>query len=418
VIVRFCLYGFLKNQRYFESFLVLALLGRGLDFTTIGGLIAAREITTNGLELVSGALADTWGRRRSMVVSYLAYMASFGVLFASRQLLPLVVAMVLYGAGDAFRSGTHKAMIFSWLRANDRAGERTRVYGTTRSWSKLGSAMSVVIGAAYVLLMDDLDGLFALALVPYAAGLVNFAGYPADAAPGPARSVRSVFAHLRAGLRLTAQTPALRGLVVESSVFLGVFKALKDYLQPVLQAAAALWIASALGGWVGEASHRKTALLVGPVFLVLYLLSAAVSRQTHRLVEAAGSTRAATTWLWAAAFVAGAVVCAGAVLKLPAALIAGLVVLYVLEAMWRPLVASRFDEDTPEEQGATVLSVESQGRSIVAAFLAPAVGYAVDTFGGAEPSYLPVGLLAILAPTLMLAMAAWTRSQEAPKPRR
>ena len=78
---RFCLYGFLKNQRYFEPFLILILLDRGLSFTVIGALVAVREVTTNLLEVLSGALADTWGRRRSMVASFAAYVASF-LLFA------------------------------------------------------------------------------------------------------------------------------------------------------------------------------------------------------------------------------------------------------------------------------------------------------------------------------------------------
>ena len=36
-----------------------------------------------------------------------------------------------------FRGGTHKAMILDWLRAQGRESERTRVYGFTRSWSKI-----------------------------------------------------------------------------------------------------------------------------------------------------------------------------------------------------------------------------------------------------------------------------------------
>jgi hypothetical protein len=89
----------------------------------------------------------------------------------------------------------------------------------------------------------------------------------------------------------------------------------------------------------------------------------------------------------------------------------------VVEAMWRPLVTSRFDEDTPEQQGATVLSVESQGRSLTAALLAPALGYAVDNVAG-QPSYVPVGIVAVVIPAVALAIATAGRSQETPEPRR
>ena len=43
MIFRFSLYGFLKNQRYFEAFLVLAFPDKGLIFFEIGLLVAVRE---------------------------------------------------------------------------------------------------------------------------------------------------------------------------------------------------------------------------------------------------------------------------------------------------------------------------------------------------------------------------------------
>ena len=44
MLFRFCLYGFLKNLRLFDAFLLLALRDRGLDFAAIGGLVAVREV--------------------------------------------------------------------------------------------------------------------------------------------------------------------------------------------------------------------------------------------------------------------------------------------------------------------------------------------------------------------------------------
>ena len=47
MLFRFCLYSFLKSQRYFEAFIVLAFLERGLTFLQIGGLVAFREVMIN-----------------------------------------------------------------------------------------------------------------------------------------------------------------------------------------------------------------------------------------------------------------------------------------------------------------------------------------------------------------------------------
>ena len=120
LLFRFSLYGFLKNQRYFEPFLMLAFREKGLTFLQIGVLFAFREACINLFEIPSGAVADLYGRRRAMVVSFTAYIASLVVFALSRNIAWLFAAMFVYAIGDAFRSGTHKAMIFDWLRIHGR----------------------------------------------------------------------------------------------------------------------------------------------------------------------------------------------------------------------------------------------------------------------------------------------------------
>ena len=150
MLFRFSLYGFLKNQTYFEPFLILAFLEKDLSFFQIGILIGFREVCINLFEIPSGAVADLYGRRRSMIFSFLAYIASFLVFGLSASFAALFLAMFAFALGDSFRTGTHKAMIFEWLRIQNREKERTRVYGFTRSWSKVGSAVSVVIASAFI----------------------------------------------------------------------------------------------------------------------------------------------------------------------------------------------------------------------------------------------------------------------------
>ena len=60
---RFSLYSFLKNQKYYEPFLFLAFIDKGLSFFEIGTLIGFRSICINLMEVPSGALADLYGRR-------------------------------------------------------------------------------------------------------------------------------------------------------------------------------------------------------------------------------------------------------------------------------------------------------------------------------------------------------------------
>ena len=132
MLKRFSLYGFLKNQRYFEDWILLAFLAKGISFTTWGLLIGFRELMINLMEVPSGAIADLFGRRKSMILSFVAYIISFVIFGAARNVALLLLGMAFFAVGEAFRTGTHKAMIFTWLRNRGRADEKTRVYGYTR----------------------------------------------------------------------------------------------------------------------------------------------------------------------------------------------------------------------------------------------------------------------------------------------
>jgi len=109
MIRRFSLYGFLKNQRYFEPFIILFFLQQGLSFTQIGFLIAFRELFINLIEIPSGAVADLFGRRRSMILAFVSYIISFAIFGFSRDYWHFFIAMFFFAVGEAFRTGTHKA---------------------------------------------------------------------------------------------------------------------------------------------------------------------------------------------------------------------------------------------------------------------------------------------------------------------
>lgn len=250
MLFRFSLYGFLKNQQYYDPFLILIFIEKGLSFFMIGILIGFREICINIMEIPSGAFADLYGCRRSMILSFAAYIASFVAFALSRSVALLFGAMFLFAIGEAFRTGTHKALIFNWLRLQGRSDEKTKVYGYTRSWSKMGSALSVLIASALVFYTGNYSNTFLFCIIPYILGIINFLGYPA-ALDGDCRtgfSMKAVLVHLASALKQSVKYSYLRRLLIEAMGFEGAFKATKDYLQPILkQAALALPIFLYLG---------------------------------------------------------------------------------------------------------------------------------------------------------------------------
>jgi len=412
MLFRFSIYGFLKNQRYFEAFLILALLDKGLDFFAIGSLIALRELVVTAAEVPSGAMADVWGRRLTLCASLGAYIMSFVVFFGAEHLFMLGLAMVLYGIGDAFRTGTHKAMIFAWLRSQGREDERTQVYGYTRSWSKFGSALAVIVGAVVVLGTGRYDVLFLLSAGPYLVGIVNIASYPGvvEGERGGRVPTGGMMRHFVESFISVVRGSTLRGLMVESMGYEGLFHAVKDYVQPVLLALAAVWMIGESGG--SELSEaQRVAMLVGPVYVGLYVLSGIASRRAHAVSERLGSEERAARLIWCATGGLFGLIFAGSLLGIPGVVVGAFIGLHAAQNLWRPILVSRIDACSDGQRGATVLSIESQARRVATMVFAPVMEMLVDAArsgggGGGVEEFWPIGAVGV---GMVVLVVTWKR---------
>ena len=295
MLLRFCLYGFLKNQQYYDPFLILIFLEKGLSFAAIGILVSFRAVCVNLMEIPAGAVADVLGRRRSMIVSFVAYIGSFALFGLGGRFWTLVAAMFFFAIGEAFRTGTHKAMIFDWLERQGRLAEKTAVYGRTRSWSKLGSAAAVVIAAGVVFVSGRYSTVFLVCIIPYLAGIVNFLGYPAylDGLRPPGASGPGVLKTLVSAVSQSFRNRSLRRMLIESMGYEGLFQSSKDYIQPVLGAAClTLPIMAVLP------EQRRVAVGIGAVYFVLHLLSSLASRGAGGFAKAFGGEERSARLLW------------------------------------------------------------------------------------------------------------------------
>ena len=394
MLFRFSLYGFLKNQRYYDPFLILAFLEKGLTFFQIGILIGFREICTNVFEIPSGAVADLYGRRRAMIFSFCAYIASFATFALSESFAVLFMAMFFFGLGDAFRTGTHKAMIFDWLRMQDRLDEKTKVYGFTRSWSQMGSALSVLIAGALVFYRGNFTDIFWYSIIPYGVNIINFLGYPSqlDGDKQSEFSLRAVTRLLGKALKSAAFLPTLRRLVFEGMGFEGMYKASKDFLQPILkQTALALPLLVALD------ASKRSALLVAGVYFLLYFLSSFASRNSHRVSDLRGGEEGASQMMWWIDLALFASLIPALWFGWLPAIIVLFVALAILQNIWRPILISRFDAQSTPDMGATVMSIEAQAKSLATIFFAPLLGWLVDAFSLFAPvsvgQFVPIGIV-------------------------
>jgi MFS family permease len=419
MLFRFSLYGFLKNQQYYDPFLLLAFLQKGLSFGTIGVLVGFRAVCVNLLEIPAGAMADRLGRRRSMIASFLAYIASFALFGLFDQLWVLFLAMSLFSVGEAFRTGTHKAMIFDWLAREGRLSEKTSVYGRTRSWSKLGSAASVVIATSLVFYTEHYSSVFLFCILPYALGIVNLLGYPSylDGTPQTDRQVRGV---LRTAVSVVAKSirhSELRRLLVESMGYEGLFRSGKDYIQPVIKAACvSLPLTLTLGEQFDLDQQQRVALAVGMVYFVSHMLSSFAARGAGGFAKRFGGEDRAARLLWAIDLVIFAAMAAGILAGASSIVIVAFVLLAIFQNFWRPILVSRVASHADSAQTATVLSVESQAKNLFIAVIAPLLGWAIDWIAIRDESlrFLPIAGLGLVVSAAALASGRARASRRAP----
>jgi hypothetical protein len=208
---------------------------------------------------------------------------------------------------------------------------------------------------------------------------------------------------MKVSLGNAIRKPGLRRLILESMGWGGFFGATKDYLQPVLQSVAIIGIAYLLGQsgsttdpqhpWLNEA--RSTALLIGPVYAFLFLMSAWASRNAHRLVDRTGDEANASIQLWLLSAILYITIGISSGFNWMGVLIVAFVSLHILRNLWRPILISRFDEYSDAKEGATILSIESQSRRAATFVMAPAIGAAIDWTrqAGTAGEYWPIGLV-------------------------
>jgi MFS family permease len=396
---RFSAYGFLKNLRFFEPFLILIFRDAGLTFLQIGLLYSIRDLTNNVLEIPTGVFADSFGRRKAMVLAFTSYIISLLIFFFYSDFYIYALAMILFAVGEAFRSGTHKALILEYLNLNDMANLKVAYYGRTRSASQLGSAFNSLIAAGLLFYTGDYHTMFLATTIPYMINLFNLATYPRVLDGELAQVNRGTFwAQTKTTLTdfvgIFKDKSAMRA-ILNSSSFSALFKGTKDYLQPIIES-----FALSLPFLLMVEDVKRSGVVVGIVYFFIFLLTSYASRSSDRVNRRFSllSTPINLTYLVGVSFL----FIAGLATWKNMAIVSILVFLgfYVLQNLRKPMNVAFISDQISHRVMASGLSVETQFTTIMVAIIAPILGAMADSFGigaalavlggGATLFYFPV----------------------------
>ena len=398
---KFCLYGFFKNLRFFEPFLILFFLEKDISFLQVGIIYSIREILINILEIPSGILADAFGRKKTLISSFVFYIISFLIFYFTQTFFSFIIAIIFYAIGDAFRTGNHKAMIFEYLSIQGWKDQRTHYYGHTRSWSQFGSAISSLVAASIVFYSGNYNTIFLMSVIPYIIDVLIVSTYPKqlDLVKGELSSKKikdrfvSIFSDIAHSFRKISILKAIANLSVHS----GFHRSIKDYLQPIIQT-----FALSLPFFLYFSDNQRSAILIGIIYSGIYLLTSFITRRAGKLKDQLKSMENSLNLTMYLGFIF-ALLCGiffhyGFFL----ASIILYVLIFLLENLRNPIGVAYVSDLYKDDVLATALSLNSQSKSLIAAIIAPLLGFIADRFGVGVSLSVIAGLIVILSPLFIV----------------
>jgi MFS family permease len=398
---KFCLYGFFKNLRLFDAFLVLFLLENDMSFVKIGILYSIREIALALTEIPSGVIADTLGRKRTLIGSFIFYIISFFIFYLAKDFFWFATAMLVFAIGDAFRTGVHKAMIYQYLNGLGWSDQKVSYYGHTRSWSQFGSAISALLAAGVVFYSGSYRLIFLISVIPYLLDALIIASYPAyldgtRTAFNYGALKKAFTAVMKAFIQSFRRLYFIR-VLTSSSIYTGYYRAIKDYIQPLIKIFA---LSLPVFAWMeGE---QKTAVIVGVIYFLSFMLNAFASRKAGHVASRYTFIATPLNLTLLTGFFLGLITGISFHYGFFIVSILCFMILLALENLRKPMGVSLIADLSKDEAMASVLSASSQAKSILAAMMAPVLGYFADLYGPGTAIALLTLLLLILTPLYWL----------------
>ncbi|HEY8490425.1 MAG TPA: MFS transporter [Dehalococcoidia bacterium] len=378
---RFYLYLCFENfQPWIPIWVVYLQVQRGLSLTEIMALEAVYQAVLVAAEVPTGAVADRWGRKFSLLLGSTGYVLAILLFGLADGFGPVLVAYVAWAVAMTLRSGADTAFLYDTLAAAGRAVEFSRAYGR-------GRAVWIAAGLAAGLLGAPLADATSLQ-VPVLAGAA-FAGgaflvvLTFREPPREGTAARpSYLATLREAAGLAWWRRDVGLMLVMVALLQGAATTAHIFSQPFL------------------AGHGVPVGAFGLLVMPAWLVSIAGSLASHRLAGRFGER--AVVYGVAAGVTAAFLVLGGVPSLLAFAMFP---VVSFCAAAFYPVHQDYLGRHAPQHLRATMLSMASAGSALLMAGAAPLLGLAADE-GSLRTAFLAGG--AVLGTLAAATLAAWT----------
>ncbi|MFN0148689.1 MAG: MFS transporter [Dehalococcoidia bacterium] len=377
----FYLVSFLRDfQIWIPVWVVFLTIDQGFSLaqvTTADGLFF---VGLTVLEIPTGAVADRWGRSRSVALGALCFALALAFFALTTSFPILLLSFLTWALAMALMSGADLALLYDSLKelGEEASYERHAGAGGATAWA--GAAVATLIGgplaAFYSIELTIWLGVGSAALAAVAALAMK------EPPRGRSEHAPGLIALIRRATRLAWGDRVVRWVLLFSGALSAGLGSAHYLVQPYLLA---------------------NGVAVGGLFSLLQvpqLLGGALgSLVAYRFVRRFGETG---VLLGVGAVGVGAYAGVAAISSLGA--FAFIPIVALLEAAVIPVATGAVNRRVASSERATVLSMQSFTASLVVAPLAPFVGVVAD---GGGPRWGFSLLSAVLAAALVAALVAW-----------
>jgi MFS family permease len=356
---------------------------RGFSLTQVGVLEAVFWVVIICCQLPTGMIADTFGRKTSLLLAGGFTTAAILVFGLAGNYWVVLVSYVVWGVGLTFASGADAALVFDSLKALGRQGEYQRIAGMGWGMFSLGTLAGLLLGAPLAAATTLSFPVVISALTCAATVIVAISFHEPPIHEGDRYSYRELVAH---SAQTIWRTPSVRYMLVLAAVLMASINATIVFSQPLLDN--------------HDVPVRLFGLAQTPMRVAAIVGALIAYRVTARLGMAwtvAGATLLtacsyALIGSWGSVYAFGATT---AVLLANGAIV--------------PATTDYLNQRIPSSQRATILSARQFVNSVIIAAGLPALGLIADHYSLQAVFLWSAGFVAVAVP---IPLVLWLRSTD------
>lgn len=153
-------YNFLLQLNITSAIWVLYLAFKGMSLVEIGIMESIYHITGVLFELPTGAIADVYGKKFSVVVGRIISVISCILMITSNSFLGFAVAFILSSAAMNLNSGAAEALVYDSLKELGQEDKYKRIWGNLAFIMSMAQGIAVLLGG----ILADIRFLYAYIL--------------------------------------------------------------------------------------------------------------------------------------------------------------------------------------------------------------------------------------------------------------